>query len=158
MLGQLGMELKDVYVGVKLRVEQSLISFLIFQLGIVLNSGNGATHMVSIYEGHALSHAISWLGIAGCDITDYLTDMIIKVLFQPSFVGKGPTGIHEKAYNSIMKSDADIRKDLFANIVLSGGSTLFPGIAERMNKEITALAPSSTKIEVVAPPERMYNS
>ncbi|XP_055835070.1 actin-like [Solanum dulcamara] len=79
-----------------------------------------------------------------------------EVLFHPSLVGKGPIGIHEKAYNSIMKSDVGIRKDLFANIVLSGGSTLFPGIVERMNKEITAVAPSSTTIEVVAPPERKY--
>jgi len=50
------------------------------------------------------------------------------------------------------------RKDLFANIVLSGGSTMFPGIAERMSKEITALAPRGTKIKVVAPPERKYST
>jgi len=41
--------------------------------------------------------------------------------------------------------------------VLSGGSTMFPGIADRMSKEITALAPSSMKIKVVAPPERKYS-
>ncbi|XP_059280050.1 actin-100-like isoform X2 [Lycium ferocissimum] len=80
-----------------------------------------------------------------------------EILFQPSLFGNGPIGIHEKAYNSIMRCDADIRKDLFANIVLSGGSTMFPGIAERMSKEITALAPSHTKIEVLAPPERKYS-
>ncbi|CAL9098148.1 unnamed protein product [Musa textilis] len=53
-----------------------------------------------------------------------------------------------------MKCDVDIRKDLYGNVVLSGGSTMFPGIADRMSKEITALAPSSMKIKVVAPPER----
>ncbi|PHU20114.1 actin [Capsicum chinense] len=68
------------------------------------------------------------------------------------------TGIHEKTYNSIMRCDADIRKDLFSNIVLSGDSTMFPGIAERMSREITALAPSSTKIKVVAPCERKYST
>ncbi|PHT77777.1 Actin-75 [Capsicum annuum] len=77
-----------------------------------------------------------------------------ELLFQPSLLGMEETGIHEKAYNSIMRCDDDIRKDLFANIVLSGGSTMFPGIAKRMSKEITALAPSSTKIKVIAPPER----
>jgi hypothetical protein len=41
-------------------------------------------------------------------------------------------GIHETCYNSIMKCDIDIRKDLYANIVLSGGSNMFPGIADRM--------------------------
>jgi actin len=56
-----------------------------------------------------------------------------------------------------MKCDVDIRKDLYGNIVLSGGSTMFPGIADRMSKEITSLAPSSMKIKVVAPPERKYS-
>jgi actin len=53
--------------------------------------------------------------------------------------------------------NVDIRKDLHGNIVLSGGSTMFPGIADPMSKEITALAPSSMKIKVVAPPERKYS-
>ena len=51
-------------------------------------------------------------------------------------------GIHETVYNCIMESDIDIRKDLYANIVLSGGTTMYPGIADRMQKEMTALAPS----------------
>merc|ERR1712088_401399 len=51
-------------------------------------------------------------------------------------------GIHETTYNSIMKCDVDIRKDLYANTVLSGGTTMYPGIADRMQKEITSLAPS----------------
>ncbi|XP_019229124.1 PREDICTED: actin-like [Nicotiana attenuata] len=79
-----------------------------------------------------------------------------EVLFQPSLVGKEEIGIHEKIYNSIMICDVDIRKDLFSNIVISGGSTMFPGIADRMSKEITALSPSDTKIKVVAPPDRKY--
>lgn len=47
-----------------------------------------------------------------------------------------------------MKCDIDIRKDLYANNVLSGGTTMYPGIADRMQKEITALAPSTMKIKV----------
>merc|ERR1711974_505696 len=47
-------------------------------------------------------------------------------------------GIHETTYNSIMKCDVDIRKDLYANTVMSGGTTMYPGIADRMQKEITA--------------------
>merc|ERR1711892_1287856 len=54
-------------------------------------------------------------------------------------------GIHETTYNSIMKCDVDIRKDLYANTVMSGGTTMYPGIADRMQKEITALAPSTIK-------------
>merc|ERR1711963_630652 len=54
-------------------------------------------------------------------------------------------GVHETTYNSIMKCDVDIRKDLYANTVMSGGTTMYPGIADRMQKEITALAPSTIK-------------
>lgn len=60
-------------------------------------------------------------------------------------------GIHETTFNSIMKCDVDIRKDLYANTVLSGGTTMYPGIADRMQKEITALAPTTMKIKVKRP-------
>jgi actin-related protein len=79
------------------------------------------------------------------------------VLFQPSFVGKEASGIHDTMFQTIMKCDVDIRKDLYANIVLSGGTTMFAGISERLTKEMTALAPSTMKIKVVAPPERKYS-
>jgi len=80
-----------------------------------------------------------------------------EVLFQPSFIGKEASGIHDTTFQSIMKTDVDIRKDLYSNIVLSGGTTMFAGIGERMTKELTALAPSTMKIKVVAPPERKYS-
>lgn len=50
----------------------------------------------------------------------------------------------------------DVRKDLYSNIVLSGGTTMFEGLLERIEKEITNLAPQSIKVKVVAPPERKY--
>merc|ERR1712221_30030 len=50
-----------------------------------------------------------------------------------------------------------IHKDLYANTVMSGGTTMYPGIADRMQKEITALAPSTIKIKIIAPPERKYS-
>jgi len=80
-----------------------------------------------------------------------------ETLFQPSFIGREAAGIHECTYNSIMKCDVDIRKDLYGNIVLSGGTTMFPGIADRMQKELTNLAPSTMKIKIIAPPERKYS-
>jgi len=80
-----------------------------------------------------------------------------EALFDPSMVGLESDGIHKLVYESIMKCDVDIRKDLYANIVLSGGSTMYPGIQERMEKEIRDLAPPTMKIKVVAPPERKYS-
>eukprot|EP01125_Pyxidicula_operculata_P022608 TRINITY_DN93_c0_g1_i3.p1 TRINITY_DN93_c0_g1~~TRINITY_DN93_c0_g1_i3.p1 ORF type:complete len:385 (+),score=89.47 TRINITY_DN93_c0_g1_i3:29-1156(+) len=78
-------------------------------------------------------------------------------LFQPSFLGREAAGIHECTYNSIMKCDVDIRKDLYGNVVLSGGTTMFAGIADRMQKELVNLAPSTMKIKIIAPPERKYS-
>jgi actin beta/gamma 1 len=49
-----------------------------------------------------------------------------------------------------MKCDVDIRKDLYGNVVLSGGTTMFPGIADRMQKELVNLAPSTMKIMCVS--------
>ncbi|XP_013793469.1 actin, muscle [Limulus polyphemus] len=80
-----------------------------------------------------------------------------EAMFQPSFLGMESCGIHETTFNSIMKCDVDIRKDLYANTVLSGGSSMFPGIADRMQKEIGSLAPSTMKIKIIAPPERKYS-
>jgi len=57
-----------------------------------------------------------------------------EALFKPMMVGKEIPGFHEITYNSILKCDVDIRKDLYSNIVMSGGTTMYPGIPERLNK------------------------
>lgn len=50
-----------------------------------------------------------------------------ELLFQPDLVGDESEGLHEVLAFAIHKSDMDLRRTLFANIVLSGGSTLFKG-------------------------------
>ena len=56
-----------------------------------------------------------------------------------------------------MGCDIDVRRDLYSNIVMSGGSTMYDGLPERLSKEITTLAPNTMKIKVVAPPERKFS-
>jgi len=80
-----------------------------------------------------------------------------EALFQPSFLGMEQEGIDATTYNSIMKCDVDIRKDLYGNVVMSGGTTMYPGIADRMQKEIASKAPPTMKVKMIAPPERKYS-
>jgi actin len=79
-----------------------------------------------------------------------------EMLFKSHFDGMECDGIDKALFDSIMKCDIDVRKDLYSNIVLSGGTTMFPGIAERIEKEVTALAPPTMKVKVIAPEERKY--
>jgi actin-related protein len=80
-----------------------------------------------------------------------------EVLFQPNLIGKEDEGVHKLVLNSIMKCDVDIRKDLWKNVVMSGGSTMFAGIADRLQKELKELAPATMDVKIVAPPERKYS-
>ena len=80
-------------------------------------------------------------------------------LFQPAFVGQEAlVGVHELLFHSIMKGDVDIRTDLVGNIVLAGGGTLFPGFAERLTREVSALVSNNFEVKVIAPPDRKFSA
>jgi len=80
-----------------------------------------------------------------------------EVLFNPALIGKEAMGVHESMFDTIIHCDVDVRDDLFANIVLSGGNTLFDGINFRLEKELTTLVPPAMNVTVYAPPERKYS-
>jgi len=52
---------------------------------------------------------------------------LVQTIFEPELIGLEMDGIHESVYNTVMKCDMDIRRDLYSNIILSGGTTMFPG-------------------------------
>ncbi len=81
-----------------------------------------------------------------------------EVLFQPAMIGKEARGIHDIIFESINKSDIDIRRDMYRNIVINGGSTFFEGMVPRLQKELTMMAPSGTDIRIIATNERKYSA
>jgi len=186
--------------------------------GVVLDSGDGVTHSVPIYEGFALPHSVMRADVAGRDVTRHLRLLLRKegvnfrttaefeivrtikekacylaanpqkeetldserqsfalpdgstleigparfrapeVLFRPDLIGEEYEGLHECLVFAIQKSDMDLRKLLFQNIVLSGGSTLFKGFGDRLLSEVKKMAPKDIKIRISAPQERLYST
>ena len=64
-----------------------------------------------------------------------------ELLFNPELDGKSCKSMHQLAWSSIKASDMDTRVDLCKNIILSGGSSMYEGIADRLKKELTQLVP-----------------
>jgi len=80
-----------------------------------------------------------------------------ELLFDPSQIGLEQAGIDVLAFDTIQKCEVDLRRDMYNNVVLSGGSTMFKNIEDRMAKELKARAPDSVSIKIIAPPERKYS-
>ncbi|CAF4645071.1 unnamed protein product, partial [Rotaria magnacalcarata] len=81
-----------------------------------------------------------------------------EVLFNPELIGDECEGMHEILSGSIRRSDMDVRRILYQNIVLSGGSTLFRGFGDRLLSELKRIAPKEVKIKISAPRERLYST
>nr|KAJ3416409.1 Actin-2 [Polyrhizophydium stewartii] len=187
--------------------------------GIVLDSGDGVTHTVPVYEGFAVTNSIRRIDVAGRDVTQYLQLLLRKsgcqfhtsaehevvriikekacylalspskeekevssradffelpdgnriklgserfmapeILFNPDMIGQEYPGIHHVVNDSINRCDLDLRKSLFSNIILSGGTTLTKGFGDRLLFETKKLALKDVKIKIFAPPERKYST
>ncbi|KAK7103797.1 actin-related protein 2 [Littorina saxatilis] len=199
--------------------------------GVVVDSGDGVTHICPVYDGFSLPHLTRRLDIAGRDITKYLIKLlllrgyafnhsadfetvrmlkeklcytaydveqeqklalettvlvepyvlpdgrIIKVggerfeapeaLFQPHLINVDGVGVAELLFNTIQAADMDTRPDFYKHIVLSGGSTMYPGLPSRLEREIKQLylervlkgdtsRLSKFKIRIEDPPRRKH--
>ena len=83
-----------------------------------------------------------------------------ELLFNPACLDPTAVGVHDTIIGSILKCDVDIRSVMYSNIVLGGGCTLFPGMAERLHKEITLQSPpgTNTGINVAALQNRQHSA
>ncbi|KAH8860694.1 Actin-related protein 2-A [Schistosoma japonicum] len=199
--------------------------------GVVVDSGDGVTHICPVYEGISLPHLTRRLNVAGRDITRYLIKLlllrgyafnqtadfetirqmkeklcyvaydvkqeqslaldttvlvkkytlpdgrVIKVggelfgapeaLFQPHLIDREGVGISELLFNTIQAADIDTRPAFYKHIVLSGGSTMYPGLPSRLEREIKQLYLQNVlkgdterfakfKMCIEAPPQRKH--
>jgi centractin len=210
--------------------------------GIVLDSGDGVSHAVPVYEGFAMPSSIRRIDVAGRDVTEYMQTLLRKsgyvfhtsaekevvrlikesvsyvahdprkeerdwvgvkpneskfaeyvlpdgfklkvrlfvlcsmfgqanilkigaerfrapeILFDPEIIGLEYPGVHQIVVDAINRTDLDLRKSLYSNIVLSGGSTLTKGFGDRLLTELQKLAVKDMRIKIFAPPERKYST
>jgi len=199
--------------------------------GVVVDSGDGVTHIVPVFEGYSLPHLTKRLDVAGRDVTRYLIKLLLlrgyafnrtadfetirqikeklcyvghdlsleqrlanettvlmekytlpdgrviniggerfqapEVLFEPHLIDVEGAGMAEQLFNCINKADMDTRSEFYQHIVLSGGTTMYPGLPSRLEKEIRKLylervlkgnkeAMKKFKIRIEDPPRRKH--
>jgi actin-related protein len=171
--------------------------------GVVVDSGDGVTHIIPVYESTVLNHHIRRLDVAGRDVTRNLIALLLRrgyalnrtadfetvrqikeklcyvscdleldrklsedttvlvesytlpdgrvirvgserfeapeCLFQPHLVDVDQPGVAELLFNTIQGTDVDVRSSLYKAVVLSGGSSMYPGLPTRLEKELKQL-------------------
>jgi len=171
--------------------------------GVVVDSGDGVTHIVPVFQGYSLPHLTRRLDVAGRDVTRYLIKLLLlrgyafnrtadfetirqlkeklcyvgydlglekrlaqettvlvesytlpdgrvikvggerfeapEVLFEPHLIDIDGYGMAQQLFDSINKADIDLRATFYEHIVLSGGTTMYPGLPSRLEKDIKKL-------------------
>ena len=194
--------------------------------GLVVDSGDGVSHTVPVYQGYSIPHAIKRIDVAGRVLTGWVKHLVLEkmgrdmnsasemevvrdikeklcyvcatkeewnekmseaqgstsldanytlpdkevlvvkgevrisgaeLLFQPDLYGKNNDPLQTITTDSINDSDLDVRKDLAKNIILSGGTTMFEGLPERLKHEVTSALPAGNDVRVVADAARKYS-
>ena len=194
--------------------------------GLVIDCGDGVSHVVPVYNGFAVPSSIRRIDVAGRDITEHMQLLLRKsghvyhtsaekeivrimkekvcfvaldprkeekdwstgawktekkeisyllpdglsiklgaerfrapeILFDPGLIGLEYPGVPQIVVDSVTRADMDLRRDLFANIVLSGGTTMCRGFGDRLLHETKRIAVQDTRIKIFAPPERKYTT
>lgn len=168
--------------------------------GMVVDSGDGVTHIECVHDTYHLTHLTRRLDVAGRHITNHLIKLLLhrgyafnrtsdmqtaaelkeklcyvalepekekilaeettaltekytlpdgrviqigperyqapEALFRPGLIDVEAKGISELVFDVIQKADIDIRPTLYGNIVLSGGTTMYPGFSSRLEHDL----------------------
>jgi len=191
---------QGVYIGIQavlVLYAQGLLT------GVVVDSGDGVTHIIPVFDGFALPHLTKRIDVAGRDITRHLIRLLLlrgyafnrtadfdtvrqikeklcyvgydldmekrlalettvlvepytlpdgrvirvgaerfeapEILFNPSYIGLEAKGMADQLFQTIQAADIDTRVEFYQHIVLSGGSSMYPGLPSRLEKDIKSL-------------------
>ncbi|KAI9715330.1 MAG: Arp2/3 complex subunit, actin nucleation center [Candelaria pacifica] len=186
-----------------LKNREQMCEVMFERSGVVVDSGDGVTHIVPVYESTVLTHLTRRLDVAGRDVTRQLIALLLRrgyalnrtadfetvrqikeklcyvsydleldkrlsedttvlvesytlpdgrvirvgserfeapeCIFQPHLVDVEQPGIAEFLFQTIQAADVDVRSSLYKAIVLSGGSSMYPGLPSRLEKELKQL-------------------
>ncbi len=85
--------------------------------------------------------------------------MCPEILFDPSLEnGRDAIGIQHVLCSAIKKCDLGLFREMYGNIVLAGGSSLFHGVEDRLKQEVTSIGTTYWTTSIIAPAERQYSA
>ena len=80
-----------------------------------------------------------------------------EIFFEPQNFTSEKLAVPEAIVQAVSQCDPDLQPILYQNIVIAGGSSMFPGLKERLHFELMKLLPSNVEVKIIAAPERKYS-